>query len=209
MTIRPETLEWWPVGAALLWIVDRDVHRVAQVLGNNAILAELLQKVENAQILDLKNAMQSGVVSARGIRASGYPVVLGPEEPIPPGVWALKCNLEYQGGEINAEFYLANFGYLAVRVCAADIMQLWPATRYVKRGRRPKFNWKAFETKALAILDYEGAPEAGSSDWNMSQFQKRMAAWCLEEWRQEPSSSTLQTYCRKAVAKYVTEKSKR
>ena len=61
-----------------------------------------------------------------------------------------------------------------------------PAAQHLeKRGRKPKYDWAAFDRAITEIADKDGLPET------QAQLEGLMQEWCIKNWGDEPSTSTI------------------
>ena len=69
------------------------------------------------------------------------------------------------------------------------------------KGRRPKYDWRAFLAEVRRKLEEEGefAPSV-DTEWIQARLEEHMLAWCQRAWRTEPGESTI----RAKVAEVVT-----
>jgi hypothetical protein len=61
-----------------------------------------------------------------------------------------------------------------------------------RRGRKPKYDWPAFDVQLHRLLDHHGRPSADDPKWScQADVERAMAKWCLETWSQEPAESVI------------------
>jgi hypothetical protein len=70
------------------------------------------------------------------------------------------------------------------------------ATR-AKAGRKPKFDWPAFDQHALCRLEYNGG--FLGIDWAQTDLEGEMQAWALERWGVAPGESTIRDRITKII----------
>jgi hypothetical protein len=199
-------LEWWPIASAWAWIADRDGKALLPFFGLSANLAQLTDRrdLKQAQAV-LLAGLRSGSVRARGSRLSGYPVETALDQEIAPGEWATAPSYELFSDEVLlVEFPIAGFGYAGVRINVTDLRRIAPP-RAKSSGRPRQYPWDAFMTQAVAVLDQEGLP-GPDPEWNQARFERRMAAWCLENWGKEPAASAIREHTKKAIEQFVAQR---
>lgn len=61
-----------------------------------------------------------------------------------------------------------------------------------QRGRKPKYDWEAFNKIAAEKLDFEGGiSPAHDVSFNQAALEEYMAMWCGTQWTEAPSESTI------------------
>jgi hypothetical protein len=155
---------------------------------------------------DILCDLQSGKLKARGRRLTLEP--LPPEmhepliaggnvrpvahhvEPIPAGFWRELIFHSGMEGHTDSSFDCCRFRCGDEAWEEVEILE--PRNR---GGRRPTYDWGAFEAEALARLEQEGG---WRPDWRQAAFEREMAEWCLHEWGQEPSESLIRAHVKRA-----------
>ncbi len=78
-------------------------------------------------------------------------------------------------------------------------------------GRKPGFDWGAFDAAASEKLAYEGgvAP-VGDGGFSQADLERYMIDWCSKKkWERVPSESTVREHVRKAIASFVTSRAEK
>jgi hypothetical protein len=69
-----------------------------------------------------------------------------------------------------------------------------------RRGVKEKYNWRAFDVAAIAILEDEGD---FSGTWNQSALEVRMGKWCQDNWGDDhPAESTIRKHVQDAIRQF-------
>jgi hypothetical protein len=96
-------------------------------------------------------------------------------------------------------------GYEDVVLATNAVLALWPDTTQTKgrRGRKAGYNWPAFTAEAIRQLDEEGDidPEVDVT-WTQAELERRMLAWCGNEWGRSPAESMVRKHVIAAVRKF-------
>jgi hypothetical protein len=73
-----------------------------------------------------------------------------------------------------------------------------------KRGGRPAtYDWSAFESEAISVLEYRGDFSPGlEPGWNQAVLEAHMTEWCLEQWGKEPSKTQVRKHVKIAIGKF-------
>jgi hypothetical protein len=96
-----------------------------------------------------------------------------------------------------------------VRLPTGAMLKQWPPSGVAieepkTKGRRPRYDWKTFDEVALAKLDEEGAFDPSvDTGWNKAALERHMAAWCQNNWGEEPAESTIRSRLSKAEAAHM------
>ncbi|GLS29291.1 hypothetical protein SAMN04488498_11394 [Mesorhizobium albiziae] len=82
-------------------------------------------------------------------------------------------------------------------------IEAFPADRGL-RGRRPAYDWPAFDAEATSKLEEEGAfNPAVDANWNKAALERHMQEWCAKNWGKEPGESTIRDKLTKVEADFV------
>lgn len=157
---------------------------------------------------DLMVKLQAGAVMAHALSLETFrPTSIRPED------WRYLTPAENDNEPTTFKTERAAAGlYADVTFNRNEILRAWePNGKAVappaKRGRRPKYDWTAFEAETLRKLDEEGAFNAALDvSWNQAALEKHMASWCVTQWGEDgqPGESTARDRIRSVYAKFLT-----
>lgn len=133
MNIEPQSMKWWPIAAAWVWIVDRNFAEVAKVLAPGADLQALIsaREAEFDQASDeLIATLRNGLVEAKGLYTRGRTRELDLPRPIDPGEWLSRPRVHVFKQDVEVALWDYVDGYdrwfNAIRVRVADLLAVWP-----------------------------------------------------------------------------------
>ncbi|KQZ80885.1 hypothetical protein ASD64_11370 [Mesorhizobium sp. Root157] len=163
-----------------------------------------------------------GFLDTENVTVEGYPINGRARvyESLPAGIWA-NMNRRYDSGlmfssiddteerEDGGTVHVGDLQWNGVRLATSVVLKRWPPadapTEQPKSiGRRPRYDWEAFDKVALAKLDEEGAFDPSvDTQWNKATFERYMATWCQNNWGNEPGESTIRSRLSEIEAAYL------
>ncbi len=145
----------------------------------------------------LRKALEAGKVSGIGIASDGSP------GEVASSAWAL--GFAYVPSYTGDAVLVTSGGkllYSHLQVGGSSFFAVWPDNDQPKpqRGRKPSYDWASFEAEAYGRLTYNGGFMAG--DYQQSQLEEEMAAWCLKKWSRTPGESLIREHVVKVRDRY-------
>lgn len=155
-----------------------------------AFVAHWLRR-PNEHYLELWAALQNGSIAAWGVR---------PSEAEFSEVSPIQFEVMRPRGSCSIGTVLGGDFYRLVRLDAVALQRIFPPldTKPWPRGRPAKYDWASFQSQCQSVWEDHGGFDKHDPEFSRpSDLIKIMAQWCVNEWGEDPSDSTLKTEVRK------------